>query len=188
MVAALFQVVLFSVPPLIAWLLSQRSETFFQSVGLKWPLISKKLISAAALTLLIFLALGFATRHLLAGIELANSQFTNLNFKALIAILIYAFIKTALAEEIFFRGFLLKRLQQRLGFLPANLIQAVIFGGLHGLLLLTQTTSPLILFISLFTGTVGFVFGGLNEKLAGGSLFPSWLIHGLSNLVSSLWV
>lgn len=173
--------------PFIGWLVSGKQETFFHYLGLKaLPNITKKLLLFSLIAWLGFLALGFSTRHYFTGIELANSHFTTFDLQTGIEILIYSFIKTALAEEIFFRGFLLKRFQHRFGFTIGNVIQASLFGGIHVLLLLTQTTSPLLLFIFLFTGMIGMVLGWLNEKLAGGSLLPSWLIHGLSNVSSSL--
>lgn len=40
--------------------------------------------------------------------------------------------------------------------------------------------------ITLFTALIGWVMGYLNEKLAAGSIIPSWILHGFSNLFSSL--
>jgi len=45
--------------------------------------------------------------------------------------LIIAWLKTSLAEEIFFRGFIGKRLIDRLGFLRGNGLQSVIFAAVH---------------------------------------------------------
>ncbi len=60
---------------------------------------------------------------------LATFVFNHRGFAGIPAALVYAIVGTSLPEEIFFRGFLLKRLQDRFGFLPANLTQAICFGG-----------------------------------------------------------
>lgn len=54
------------------------------------------------------------------GITEAGSSFTGMGEQALPAIVIYAFIRTSLSEEIFFRGFLLKRIGKRFGFIAGN--------------------------------------------------------------------
>ena len=63
----------------------------------------------------------------------ATADFSGKGIGALPAILAYAILGTALPEEIFFRGFLLKRLQGKLGFLGANLVQSLLFGLIHAL-------------------------------------------------------
>lgn len=34
------------------------------------------------------------------------------------------------------------------------------------------------------TGTIGVVMGYLNERLAGGSLVPSWILHAAANMLT----
>ena len=72
----------------------------------------------------------------------------------ILPILLYAFIQTGLAEEIFFRGFSIE-----------ENIAAI---------------------ITLIISIDGWFMGYLNEKLASGSIVPSWIVHGLSNLAVSL--
>lgn len=46
---------------------------------------------------------------------------------------LYAFLRTALSEEILFRGFVLKAIKNKAGFYAGNTVQALIFGLLHGI-------------------------------------------------------
>lgn len=103
------------------------------------------------------------------------------------SILLWACVQTALSEEIFFRGFLGKRLISRFGFWPGNLLQAALFGAIHifGVLPFGFWASAVIF---LFTGGVGLLFGWYDEKKAGGSIWPSWLAHALVNVLSSVFV
>lgn len=110
----------------------------------------------------------------------------NTGFSAIFTILIFSYIKTGLAEEIFFRGFITKRLIDKFGFNKGNFIQGVIFGMLHGLLFLKVTGPVIAGMIILITGFAGWVNGWFNEKQSGGSILSSWLLHGTSNAVIAL--
>lgn len=99
-----------------------------------------------------------------------------------------AIFKTALAEEILFRGFIAKRFISMLGFHKGNLLQAVLFGVIHSLLFLSITQNILfLLLIFIFPFTVAMVITWLNEKQANGSIFPGWLAHASGNLLSYLF-
>nr|GFB63490.1 hypothetical protein [Tanacetum cinerariifolium] len=100
-------------------------------------------------------------------------------------LLLTALGKTALAEEILFRGFVAKRLIAAWGFEVGNLAQAVLFGALHLGLFWTLTNSPLVLGFVFCGPAIGAAVAGyLNERLAGGSIVPGWISHGVANLVS----
>ena len=105
---------------------------------------------------------------------------------ALPAILVYAILGTALPEEIFFRGFLLKRLQGKLGFLGANLLQSLLFGLIHALMFIQLTGYLKAMAIMTFISHIAYIFGAINEKKAGGSILPSIFIHALANTVVGL--
>ena len=127
-----FQVVLFSIIPFIWWLITARKkEKFFSWIGFKKPAIENKkkwgLIFIATIILCWVLA-QFAI-YLRGPMDAAESQYTGMGTAAIPSILAYAFIQTALSEEILFRGFLLKRLSSKFGFNTANIIQAAIFGA-----------------------------------------------------------
>lgn len=102
------------------------------------------------------------------------------------AILAYAILGTALPEEIFFRGFLLKRLQGKLGFLGANLLQSLLFGLIHAFMFIQLTGYLKAMAIMAFISLIAYVFGAINEKKASGSILPSVFIHALANTVVGL--
>lgn len=106
----------------------------------------------------------------------------------LTVMLIQVFLQTALSEEIFFRGFLARRLINWLGFAAGNLVQALLFGLVHINLFLSPEGPALTvgsaLPVLLLTGAYGWGMGWLNERLGNGSIVPSWLVHGLSNLAA----
>ena len=96
-----------------------------------------------------------------------------------------ALVQTSLSEEILFRGFIAKRLIERLGFTWGNLLQAAIFAVPHLALLLVPDASPSAagaagLFAYPFA--MGWVLAYINERIGNGSIVPSWLAHGLGNL------
>ena len=98
-----------------------------------------------------------------------------------------AFVRTALSEEILFRGFLLKRIQNRTGFKMANAIQAILFGLMHGLPFgLTTKSVGVFLLLTILPGLFGAYQGWLNEKRCNGSILPSWLLHSCMNLVTAM--
>ena len=91
-----------------------------------------------------------------------------------------------MAEELFFRGFLAKRLCASLGFFRGNAIQAVIFALLHLLLFINYLPVLSLVAITVLTGINGWIMGWLNEQAAGGSVIPSWMLHSLANLLVAL--
>ena len=122
----------------------------------------------------------------LKGIEMATSDFAGLGISALPAIIVYAVFNTALPEEILFRGFILKRIANKFGFAAGNTIQALIFGIVHGIMFFTVAGPVKALLIILFTGIIGWFMGYINEKKSDGSIIPSWIIHSIANIFSSL--
>jgi membrane protease YdiL (CAAX protease family) len=100
-------------------------------------------------------------------------------------IAIVAFLKTALSEEIFFRGLIAKRLIAWLGFGVGNTLHAVLFGAIHLLIFVVPGGPAWDPFAAAaffaVTGAGGWVMAWLNERVGGGSIAPSWLMHGLAN-------
>ena len=90
-------------------------------------------------------------------------------------------------EEILFRGFILKIIQNRFGFMTGNTIQALIFGLMHGIPfgLVTKNVAAFFL-LTLIPGLFGWYQGWLNEKECRGSIIPSWLLHGCINLLTAI--
>ncbi|WOO39158.1 CPBP family intramembrane glutamic endopeptidase [Anaerocolumna sp. AGMB13020] len=120
--------------------------------------------------------------------SLTTSQFYGKGTSALIPVLIYAFFQTSFNEELFFRGFLGKRLIKRFGFAFGNTMQGVIFGSVHGMMLYSSAGLLKAVIITLLTGAIGVCMGYVCEKQAEGSLVPSWLMHGTFNTLSSFSV
>ena len=92
-------------------------------------------------------------------------------------------MQTSLAEEIFFRGFLGKRVIARWGFAPGNVAQAIVFGILHVAMFASFADPVRLLAIGILTGANGWIAGWLNEEGAGGSILPGWALHASANLL-----
>jgi membrane protease YdiL (CAAX protease family) len=192
-ISSLVQLLLFSVIPFGYWLLLGRrsNRSFFQWLGLKKPVIAGK-------RRFVFLFIGsvialcvpgfFMTAFVLGGNDLASSQFYGAGMSALFPAFVYSFIQTGLSEEVFFRGFLGKVLSRRVGFAWGNVIQASLFGLLHAAMLAGTAGVVNALAIAVLTGFAGWCMGVMNERLSGGSIVPSWLMHGLVNLLSCFYM
>ena len=162
-ISSIIEIILISSLPFIWWLIS-----------------AKKKVS------LVFMTVSILTLYLIKDIETATSKFKGLGISALLPALIYAIFNTSLPEEIFFRGFLLKRLSNKFGFRVANVIQSIIFGLLHGIMFFSLVGIVKAIIIILLTGIVAYAMGYVNEKKANGSILPSWFIHALSNIFASI--
>lgn len=64
--------------------------------------------------------------------------------QTILVILIWAVVQTSLSEEIFFRGFLGNRLFEKLGN-GGNVIQAIIFGGIHIVSVVGKGILPMVI-------------------------------------------
>lgn len=146
----------------------------------------KKTLTAIIIVSIAFLISGVLTLYLIRGIETATSEFTGLGVAAIPAIVIYATFNTAFPEELLFRGFLLKRLANKFGFNIANIIQALLFGLLHGIMFFMLVGIVKAILIITFTGVIAWFMGYINEKYSNGSMIPSWIIHTISNLFSGI--
>lgn len=192
LINSLFQVIAFSILPLLWWFLTARkSEGFFAWIGLKKPIIKSPVRKPLFITVITFGACIFLTaivmNQFMTDIDTATTRFDNQGLGALPQILLYSVIQTGLSEEILFRGFLGKRLIRRLGFIGGNTIQALLFGLLHGLPIGIATGNILLtVLLTIFPGTMGWVEGYINEKYASGSIIPSWVLHSIVNILSSL--
>jgi uncharacterized protein len=102
-------------------------------------------------------------------------------------LLVAAVLKTALTEELLFRGFIAKRLIARLGLRRGNLLQASIFAGVHLLALAylpaDRRTPALVGFVFLAPFALALVAAWLNERRSGGSIVPGWVLHAGGNVV-----
>lgn len=192
LISAILQVIIVSIIPFIWWLILGRKETgFFKWLGFKKPVIKNKLKYAttfAAAIILLSIPSFLIIPYFVDKAIWATAQFSGKGVSALIPALIYAFLQTGLSEELFFRGFLTKRLIHRLGFQLGNGIQGLLFGLLHGILLVSYAGIFGGVIITLITGIAGWLMGWINEKQSEGSIISSWLLHGSVNVLSSIVV
>lgn len=186
-ISSIFQIVLFSIVPFFWWFISARKkEQFFRWIGLKRTGNLKKICIPTLAAILGFMALGYITLYLIRDVETATSTYAGMGVEGIPTVIIYALVHTSLSEEILFRGFLLKRISSKFGFTVGNITQSIIFSLLHGAMFIGYVGIIKAIFIIIFTGTLAYVMGYINEKLADGSIFPSWGIHFVSNLFSGI--
>ena len=185
------QVLLFALVPLIIWFITTRGkESFFTWIGLKKPVCGNPikiiLLTLAAASAYIGV-MTLCVKLLPEGVTTAGSQFAGQGFAALPSVFFYSVLRTALSEEILFRGFFLKRIQNRFGFMTGNSVQALLFGLMHGIPfgLVTKNAAAFFL-LTLIPGLMGWYEGWLNEKRCGGSIVPGWLLHSCMNLLTAI--
>ena len=117
--------------PAIWWAVTTKRRLEFATwIGLYVPTwkvgpvqrVSQKQLGIA---LVCWAAVSLASLRIASSVwgALATSRFMGAGLLAVVPILLYAFIQTGLAEELFFRGFLAKRLCASLGFSRGNAIQ-----------------------------------------------------------------
>lgn len=190
---AVLQVLLFSLIPFVVFLIQRKTfKGFLGYIGLKKSTLKANLLAIVACLLfaappLILTMTSNAFREIMFDPHSVTGGFRQMHFGVfpLIILLVMALIKTALAEELFFRGFVAKRLVSLLGYAKGNVIQAVIFGLLHTGLFLLVTKNPPFLTVIFLVPTIGaYVSVYLNEKLAHGSIIPGWISHGLANVLA----
>ncbi|MDH6364884.1 membrane protease YdiL (CAAX protease family) [Enterococcus sp. PF1-24] len=194
---------LFGTIPLIWWGIFHRKEqSFTEFVGLTKPQLTKPV--GVLIVFLIFyglfmiygedLTFAFVDKERLAGI-IAESGSTSKGEYAGLAMLAAgpAFIKTVLGngfcEELFFRGFLVKRFKEKMSSWLAVFFVAALFAGMHNVLFIL-TGLPVgvayhlgsFLFVTLGSALLGLA----NEKIFNGSIWPSIILHGFGNFIFAM--
>ncbi len=188
---AIIQVLLFSLVPLLWWLVTARKKVaFFDWLGLRWPknVNTRTLWGSIVLVMVVCFVIGEVAVWARGDVDAAESAYQGMGLGALPTVLVYAFLQTGLSEEILFRGFLLKRLMAKWGFVVANIVQALIFGALHLTMVWGQVGFLAGMVIVIYPMIPAVLMSILNEKKADGSILPSWLVHGTINTVSALMV
>ena len=187
--SSIVQIILFCLIPFVFWTITSRKRmSFFSYIGIQKidKAKMKDTFIWSTITLLFFIAISIYLLYIIKDVETATSKFSGLGFKGLLPALVYASLNTALPEEILFRGFLLKRVSNRFGFVCGNIVQSILFGLMHGILFFSILEPVKTILVILFTGGVAFAMGYINEKKANGSVIPSFVIHMIANLVSSV--
>jgi membrane protease YdiL (CAAX protease family) len=194
-IGAVLQIIAFSFIPFLVYVIGKKKKKvkgFFEYIGLKksnrkanWLALLIALLLAGPVILLSVFNPEF--KAILTHPDSVTGNIRELGFsaEAVLIVLITALLKTGLSEEIFFRGFLAKRLIAGVGFQTGNMLQAVIFGIIHTLLFLTISKNPLFLFVIFLFPALGAYFKViLNEKMADGSIVPGWIAHGVGNVLA----
>lgn len=167
----------------LAWFFLRKSGGDWSSLGLSRPKNWGLAIAAAGLLYLLLTANSKLLTPLIAEVFEPDSTpsilgYVKGNIVALLGWLGIAWGVGAFCEELFFRGFLLRRVaglfkNTRLGLAVGILVQALLFGCLH-----------------LYAGAFGFAFAfvaalifGVGYLLAGRNLWPSIIVHGIWNSV-----
>lgn len=194
-IAALLQVVVFSFIPFVVYVVRYRkARGFLRYVGLYRPegktLVWATLVVLISSPLLLWVFSTPGLREMATGpaTTVGVLRSVGLGPEVVLLLLLFAWIQTALAEEILFRGFVAQRLISRLGFTWGNLVQATIFGLIHlalFLMLAGQTLTPMrSAALFLVPGLIGWLLGYLKVRLGNGSILPGWWAHGLANCIA----
>ncbi len=193
LISALLQLVGFSLIPLIVFVIKRKTfRGFFHWVGLKK---SDKRANMLALLIMLISAIPLISlswfnedfRQIMTDPASVTGQFRAQGFSAstIISLLIVAVLKTSFTEELFFRGFVAKRLIAVTNFRLGNTIQALIFGIIHALIFLSITDNALFLaVIFIFPALTSYFKVYLNEKMADGSIIPGWIAHATANILA----
>lgn len=114
---------------------------------------------------------------------------SGLSLASILSGLIYCFVSAGGSEEVLFRALIAKNLFSWLGNFYGNLVQALIFWVMH-LLIFRFVTGDWFSWIQAFGFFVSFglglIFGFLNFRKGGGSIWPSWIAHGVVNFSTFL--
>ena len=191
LVGAIAQVLFLSLLPLAVWYVTARKkESFFSWIGLKKPICKNKIstaLTAIVMTILYIASMTACVKLLPDGVTTVGSQFAGGGLGALPAAFFYSFVRTALSEEILFRGFVLRLIRNKAGFTAGNTVQALLFGLVHGIPFGIITNSILaFVLLTMLPGLFGWYQGWLNEKQCEGSIVPSWLLHGSINFITAV--
>jgi len=188
-----FQILFFTLIPFVVYLIKKKtSKGFWKYIGLKkstkkanvLAIVASFLFAGALLLLAVF---STEFRELVHNPVSITGKFKEMGFSTstIITLLIMAIFKTALAEEILFRGFIAKRLISVAGYRKGNIIQALLFGVMHTAIFAFATKNMLFLTIIFIVPTLGaYVSVYLNEKVANGSIIPSWISHAFGNILA----
>jgi membrane protease YdiL (CAAX protease family) len=192
-VSIFLQILVFTLIPFLVYLIQNRSvQGFLNYVGLKKS-VNKANYLAGLVSLLMTLPILFLVlmnpdfKEIMTDPNSLTGRFRQMGFgmTSILTLVLVAVFKTALAEEILFRGFIAKRLISVTNYQTGNIIQAVIFGAIHSALFMTITNNILFLtMIFLFPAAGSYLMVYLNEKSADGCIIPGWIAHGLANLIS----
>ena len=200
-VTAIANIIVFSIIPLVWWLIRHRKkENFFKWLGFIKPKLNSKwwiLIIFAAVYYFFykFDFTVFVSKESMEVMESSSSLTANayagLGAAAIIPAFFKNFIANGVGEEILYRGFLNKRLCNKLGAVKGSILQAVLFGLMHnGLYVIAGVPVGIDfhIWMFIFTGAAALLLGFLNEKIYNGSIIPSIILHGAGNFLGTMMI
>lgn len=192
-IGAIFQVLIFTLIPFLVYLIkNKKAKGFLNYIGLKKSTRKANMLAIIACLLfaappLILTLISSEFKEIMLDSNSITGKFNEmgLGMHSVFILLIIAIFKTSFAEEIFFRGFIAKRLISIIGFRNGNILQALIFGIIHTGLFAMTTQNPFFLTAIFIIPALGaYVSVILNEKYADGSIIPGWISHALANILS----
>lgn len=183
--SVILQLVVFSLIPIIWWCFKGRKkETFLNYFGLTKP---KSFNKKSFYVVLIYCVIWSIT-HLpifTQYTQTSSNAYLGLGISAILPIILVSFIQQGLSEELLFRGFINKRLVNKMGFQIGTTLQAILFGAMHVIFSSnTNLGATIIIFGTTFIG--GYCLGYLSEKSFKGSIIPAIILHGLGNCIINL--
>jgi membrane protease YdiL (CAAX protease family) len=138
------------------------------------------LLTAIPLVLIALFVFPDLYRHPPQGVSQYYYARLGLSFLTVLSAFLNEFFFTALGEEAFFRGLLGGWLMRRLGFLPGNTLQTLIFLLPHLLTLLAGAYLWPLLAVPAF---LGWLNGWLRYK--SDSILPGMFVHAFGNTLSA---
>lgn len=179
--------ILFSIIPFIWYIVKEGTpKGFIYSLGIYKPPKSKFLSIFLTITSVYLITLLANTVVILFGYSGRGSADAQ-GFTAItlfLYLLLYG-MKTGIAEEIFFRGFIAKKLIEKLGFSKGNLIQAIVFALPH--FVISDTASVVDIIVRIINAfLMGYTFGYVMYKKCDGNIIPVMIAHILINMISSI--
>ncbi|HYK77246.1 MAG TPA: CPBP family intramembrane glutamic endopeptidase [Daejeonella sp.] len=193
-VSSISQLLILVLIPFLFYLFKRKQyASFSQYIGFTKP--NAQSVQYALLIAVLFSTLGIGLFFLNDGLREAlltpqsvsgKLRLSGFSTATILSLLLIAWVKTSLSEEIFFRGFIGKRLINLLGFAWGNLSQALLFGLLHFVLFMQLTELPYmaLLVILLSTTIIGWLVGFVKDRVGNGSIVPGWIAHGIGNTLS----
>lgn len=143
-------------------------------------LIRVMLIAAACITFLLLISGTLNEFFNVASIISEVKSRTNASKQLVLASLVYISVVNSFMEEVYFRGFLLVRLEGRYGYRPASWISALLFSAYHLITFRSWFSPPLLLLVLSALTFAGLVLNHITIRYR--SLLSVWLIHALMNL------
>lgn len=184
MIKSVVKILLFVVIPLFYCYYCQHDLTWLR-INFKRPLVRKGCLRMALLGTAIIAAGFILARPLgqLIDVEAIVAEIltrTRAPHLLVIGGLLYIPLFNASTEELFFRGYLYKKLAQRGSERFASLISASLFAAYHLIVFRSWFNLPLLLAMLVGLLLAGLLLNHLTRKYD--SLLPAWILHGLANV------